>query len=151
MSSITTLFFAIFFNWLSRLGNLIVCFYLSCFLRIIMLQSRLELLRRDHVQLPVVMTFVATTFSYFQVVVSRPQFHVVTWIFFPLLNYVSRQSFFVATPFLLIATLILVATTFYGLQVFMSRPQFHVATQLSFLLLNYVSQQLFHVATPFLL
>ena len=35
-----------------------------------MLQSRLELLRRDHVELPMVMTLVVTTFSCFQVFVS---------------------------------------------------------------------------------
>ena len=35
-----------------------------------MLQSRLELLRRDHVELPVVMTLAATTFSCFHVFVS---------------------------------------------------------------------------------
>ena len=54
-----------------------------------MLPLQLELLRRDHVLLQVVMTFVATTFSCFQVFVSRPQFHVATWLFLPLLNYVS--------------------------------------------------------------
>ena len=48
MSSVATLFFAVFLCWLLRLGNLIVCFYL-CFLRIIMLQSRLELFCCDHV------------------------------------------------------------------------------------------------------
>ena len=77
-----------------------------------MLQSRLELLLRDHVYLPVVMTFVATTFSCFQVVVSRLQSRVATWLFLHFLNYVSQKSFFVATSFLLLATLILVATTF---------------------------------------
>ena len=93
-----------------------------------MLQSRLELLRRDHVYLPVVMTRVATTFSYFKIFVSRPQFHVATWLFLPLLNYVSRPSFFIATPFLFLATLILIATTFLVSkclcrdQNFMSRP-----------------------------
>ena len=35
-----------------------------------------------------------------------------------------RPSFFDATPFLLLATLILVATTFSGLQVFVSRPDY---------------------------
>ena len=49
----------------SRLGNLVACFYLAFFLRILMLQSQLELMRRDHVELPVVMTLVATTFSCF--------------------------------------------------------------------------------------
>ena len=49
---------------------------------------------------------VATSFSGLQVFVSRPQFHVATWLSFPLLNYVSRPHFHVATPFLLPTTLI---------------------------------------------
>ena len=60
----------------------------------------------DQVQLLVVMILVTTTFSGLQVLVSRPQFHVTTWLSFPLLSSMSRPSFHVATQFLLPATLI---------------------------------------------
>ena len=52
------------------------------------------------------MNRVATTFSSLQVFVSQPQFHVATWLSFPLLSSVSQPSFHVMTQFLLTATLI---------------------------------------------